>query len=88
MVFYKGCDGKFFLKIYKLLLIDTILMAEDWKKRIVLNPKVMVGKPVIKGTRLTIDFILELLAHGWTNQKVLKNYPQLKNEDISAVLKY
>lgn len=63
-------------------------MANDWQKRIVLNPKVMVGKPVIKGTRLTIDFIVELLAHGWTHEKVLKNYPQLKNEDITAALEY
>ncbi len=63
-------------------------MANEWQKRIVLNPKVMVGKPVIKGTRLTIDFIVELLAHGWTYEKVLKNYPQLKPEDISAALGY
>ncbi len=63
-------------------------METGWKKRIELNPKVMVGKPVIKGTRLTIDFLLELLAHGWTHEKVLKNYPQLKNEDISAALEY
>ena len=63
-------------------------MAEEWKKRIELNPKVMVGKPVIKGTRITIDFLLELLAHGWTYEKVLKNYPQLKNEDIRAAMEY
>ncbi len=63
-------------------------MTEEWKKRIELNPKVMVGKPVIKGTRITIDFLLELLAHGWTYEKVLKNYPQLKNEDIRAALEY
>ncbi len=63
-------------------------MAEDWKKRIVLNPKVMVGKPVIKGTRLTIEFILELLAHGWSHEKIFRNYPQLQERDIQAALEY
>ncbi len=63
-------------------------MENNWRKRIGLNPKIMVGKPVIKGTRLTIDFLLELLAHGWTHEKILKNYPQLKEEDIHAALEY
>lgn len=60
----------------------------DWNERIVVNPKVLVGKPIIKGTRLAVEFILELLAERWTHEQILKNYPQLSQEDIWAVLQY
>ncbi len=52
--------------------------------RIVLDPKVMVGKPVILGTRLTVDFILNLLAHGATEKEILTEYKGLTEEDIRA----
>jgi uncharacterized protein (DUF433 family) len=52
--------------------------------RIVLDPKVMVGKPVIRGTRLTVDFILNLLAHGATESEILAEYKGLAVEDIQA----
>ena len=52
--------------------------------RIILNPKVMVGKPVIRGTRLTVDFILNLLAHGTTEDEILNEYKGLTIEDIRA----
>ncbi len=52
--------------------------------RITLNPKVMVGKPVIKGTRLTVEYILNLLAHGATTEEILEEYQGLKPEDIQA----
>jgi len=52
--------------------------------RIVLDPKVMVGKPVIRGTRLTVDFILNLLAHGATEKEILTEYKGLTEEDIRA----
>ncbi len=52
--------------------------------RIVLDPKVMVGKPVIRGTRLTVDFILNLLAHGKTEDDILNEYKGLEIEDIQA----
>ncbi len=52
--------------------------------RIVLDPKVMVGKPVIRGTRLTVDFILNLLAHGATEKEILEEYKGLTAEDIRA----
>ncbi len=54
--------------------------------RITLNPKVMVGKPVIKGTRLTVEFILNLLAHGTTAAEILDEYQGLTTEDIQACL--
>ncbi|MBC8456831.1 MAG: DUF433 domain-containing protein [Deltaproteobacteria bacterium] len=53
-------------------------------ERIVLNPKVMAGKPVIKGTRLTVDFILNLMAHGTTEDEILNEYRGLTSEDIRA----
>ena len=55
-------------------------------ERITLNPKVMTGKPIIKGTRLTVEFILNLLAHGLTTNEVLDEYKGLKPEDIQACL--
>ena len=53
-------------------------------ERITLNPKVMVGKPVIKGTRLTVEYILNLLAHGATVTEVIEEYKGLTQEDIQA----
>jgi uncharacterized protein (DUF433 family) len=55
-------------------------------ERITLNPKVMVGKPVIKGTRLTVEYILNLLAHGTTVAEILEEYKGLTREDIQACL--
>jgi uncharacterized protein (DUF433 family) len=60
----------------------------DWRTRITVHPKVLVGKPVIVGTRLAVEFILDLLAQGWTQQQVLDNYPGLTHEDIAACLHY
>ena len=56
--------------------------------RIVLNPRIMVGKPIIKGTRLTVQHILNLLAHGAAVEDILKEYRGLKKEDIQACLLY
>ena len=55
-------------------------------ERIVINPKVMVGKPVIRGTRLTVQYILGLLAHGATADEILQEYEGLTHEDILACL--
>jgi uncharacterized protein (DUF433 family) len=59
-----------------------------WKERININPKVMVGKPVIKGTRITVELVIDLLAQGWNYDEILKNYPGLHPEDIQACLVY
>jgi uncharacterized protein (DUF433 family) len=55
-------------------------------ERITLNPKVMAGKPVIRGTRLTVEYILNLLAHGTTVAEILEEYQGLTPEDIQACL--
>ena len=56
--------------------------------RIVLNPMVAAGKPVIRGTRLAVEFVIGLLADGWTEAEVLANYPGLTHDDIIACLAY
>jgi len=62
--------------------------VEDWKSRITIDPEILAGKPIIKGTRIPVELILDLLANGWTTEEILENYPQLKKEDITAALKY
>ncbi len=57
-------------------------------ERITLNPKVMAGKPVIRGTRLTVQHILNLLANGATVEEIIREYNGLTKEDISACLLY
>lgn len=56
--------------------------------RIEINPRILVGKPVIRGTRLAVEFILDLLAEGWTESQVLTEYPGLSRADILACLRY
>ena len=57
-------------------------------KEITVNPKIMCGKPVIKGTRIPVYLILNLLAAGYTFERIIKAYPQLTKKDIKAALKY
>jgi uncharacterized protein (DUF433 family) len=56
--------------------------------RIVLNPAVLAGKPVVRGTRLSVDFIIGLMADGWSESDILRNYPGLTREDLAACLAY
>jgi uncharacterized protein (DUF433 family) len=56
--------------------------------RIVLDPTVLVGKPVIRGTRLSVDFIIGLMADGWSEVDILRNYPGLSHDDLPACLAY
>jgi uncharacterized protein (DUF433 family) len=60
----------------------------DWSERIEINPRVLLGKPVIKGTRLSVEFILELAAEGWTDDQILASYSQLSHEDVRAAFIY
>jgi len=59
---------------------------EELLRRIVVDPKVMVGKPIIKGTRLTVEFILNLLAHGASFEEILQEYSGIETQDIQACL--
>jgi uncharacterized protein (DUF433 family) len=60
----------------------------DWHNRISVDPKVLVGKPVIKGTRIAVEFVVDLLGRGWTTEQVLHEYDHLKPKDIQACLAY
>ncbi len=61
---------------------------EELLERIVANPKIMGGKPIVKGTRITVEQVLKLMAQGLTQDEILKDYPHLKKDDIAAVLLY
>ena len=60
----------------------------NWEGRIVIDPEILCGKPVVKGTRLAVEFVVDLLAQGWTAADVLKNYPGVTQDDILACLAY
>ncbi len=60
----------------------------NWQDRIVVDPEILVGKPVVKGTRLAVAFIIDLLAQGWAEAEILRNYPGLTHEDVQACLAY
>lgn len=57
-------------------------------ERLTVNPEILGGKPIIKGTRMTVEFILELLGSGIAEDEVLRDYPHLTREDIQACLSY
>lgn len=57
----------------------------EWWQYIHSDPKTLNGKPVIKGTRLSVEFLVELMANGWSQQEILDNYPQLTAEHLRAV---
>jgi len=57
-------------------------------ERIVANPKILGGKPIIRGTRISVEFILELLASGMSEDEILEDYPHLTREDLHACLRY
>jgi uncharacterized protein (DUF433 family) len=60
----------------------------DWQSEISVDPDVLVGKPVIRGTRLAVEFIIDLLAQGWSEEQILRNYPGLTQGKIHACLAY
>lgn len=56
--------------------------------RIVLDPAALTGKPVIRGTRLSVEFVIGLMAEGWSETDILQNYPGLSRDDLAACLAY
>ena len=58
------------------------------KERIVIDPKILAGKPVVRGTRIAVELIVDLLAAGWSHEQLLSSYPHLTEEDIRACLAY
>jgi uncharacterized protein (DUF433 family) len=60
----------------------------NWQDRISVDPRVLVGKPVVKGTRVAVELVVDLMAQGWTQEQILDSYPNLAAEDIRACLAY
>jgi uncharacterized protein (DUF433 family) len=65
-------------------------MAEqfDWRDYIHTDPAIMVGKPVVRGTRLTVEFVLRLLGAGWSREDIFENYPSLTDDALRAVFAF
>lgn len=59
-----------------------------WQDRIEINTEVLSGKPIVKGTRIAVEHIIDLLANGWKFTDILENYPEIAPEDIRACLAY
>jgi uncharacterized protein (DUF433 family) len=60
----------------------------NWRDHIVSDPNILVGKPAVKGTRISVELILGWLANGWTHEMILDSYPQITREDILAALAF
>ncbi len=60
----------------------------NWQDHIHSDPAILAGKPLIKGTRLSVEFLLGLLAEGWTEQRILNNYPQLSAKSLQALFAF
>ncbi|MCA1688841.1 MAG: DUF433 domain-containing protein [Actinobacteria bacterium] len=60
----------------------------NWREHIHSDPEILAGKPVVKGTRLSVDFLLELFANGWSEDQVLKSYPNLSRDSLRAVFAF
>lgn len=56
--------------------------------RIVIEPGILAGKPIVRGTRLSVEFVVGLLGDGWSEADVLRNYPNLTHDDVAACLRY
>lgn len=60
----------------------------DWRDRIVCDPRILVGKPTIKGTRISVELVTDRLKGAWTVSDILESYPHIRAEDVDACVKY
>ncbi|MCX7109829.1 MAG: DUF433 domain-containing protein [Candidatus Methylumidiphilus sp.] len=60
----------------------------NWKDRITVDPAILVGKPIIKGTRISVELILDRVADGWTMEDILASYPHINREEVLAALSF
>lgn len=60
----------------------------EWREHITSDNNILLGKPTVKGTRVSVEHIIGLLAQGWTEQQILENYPRLTHESLQAVFSY
>ena len=57
-------------------------------ERIVVDPQILTGKPVVRGTRISVELVVDLIAAGWSREQILASYPHLSEDDIRACLAY
>ena len=60
----------------------------NWKDRIIVDPQVLVGKPIIRGTRISVELLMDRLADGWSMEQILDSYPRLTREDVLAAIAF
>ncbi len=60
----------------------------EWRDQIISDNNVLLGKPTVKGTRISVEHLIGLLAQGWSEQQILENYPRLTHESLRAVFSY
>lgn len=60
----------------------------EWNDRIIMDPGVLTGKPIIKGTRISVELVIDRLAQGWSREQVIEQYDHLTTDDIQACLAY
>lgn len=60
----------------------------NWNEYIISDPEILVGKPILKGTRISVELILELFSSGWTEKQILESYPTLSTASLRAVFLY
>ena len=63
-------------------------MTTSWRERIVCDPQILVGKPTIKGTRISVELILDRVADGWSRQDLRDSYPHLTEDDLNAAFAF
>ena len=68
--------------------MEDTTMKHRWANRIATNPEVLAGKPIIAGTRISVELILDCMASGWDIEKVVEAYPHITPEDVLAVLAF
>ena len=79
---------RFDLQPISMLLFKQKGLTMNYQNRITIDPKIMVGKPCIKGTRVTVEQVLKLLAQGITTEEILEDYPHITRKDIQAAIDY
>ena len=60
----------------------------NWQEHIISDPQILIGKPIIKGTRISVELILELFSLGWSEEQILESYPSISDDSLRAVFAY
>ena len=60
----------------------------EWHNRITVDPSILVGKPIIRGTRISVELIMDRLADGWTTEQIVESYPRITREDVLAAISF